>query len=152
MTDDLLEETAIPLPEGYQPLNWFSGFARQIGPLYERIEEDGRYTRAFLVQEHHANGMGNCHGGMLMAFADMAFGHAVTMAYHRYWVTVRLLTDFVSAARVGEWVEGTGTIIGDEDDFVIVQGRIWCGSRTIMTGTGVFKALGARPGKTGQGA
>jgi len=152
MTDDLLEETAIPLPEGYQPLNWFSGFARQIGPLYERIEEDGRYTRAFLVQEHHANGMGNCHGGMLMAFADMAFGHAVTMAYHRYWVTVRLLTDFVSAARVGEWVEGTGTIIGDEDDFVTVQGRVWCGSRTIMTGTGVFKALGARPGKTGQGA
>ncbi|MDX5367200.1 MAG: PaaI family thioesterase, partial [Alphaproteobacteria bacterium] len=77
MTDDLLEENSFTLPAGYQPLNWFSGFGRQIGPLYERIEADGRYTRAFVVQEHHTNGMGNCHGGMLMAFADMAFGHAI---------------------------------------------------------------------------
>ncbi len=59
MTDDLLEENSIALPEGYQNLNWFHGFGRQIGPLYEKTEVDGRYTRAFLVQEHHTNGMGN---------------------------------------------------------------------------------------------
>ncbi|HAC60413.1 MAG TPA: thioesterase [Rhodobiaceae bacterium] len=147
MTDDLLEEDSFILPEGYQPLNWFSGFGRQIGPLYERIEADGRYTRAFVVQEHHTNGMGNCHGGMLMAFADMAFGHSITMSVHRYWVTVRLLTDFLSGAKVGEWVEGTGELVGAEDDFYTVKGRIWCGDRTIMSGTGVFKALGERPAK-----
>ncbi len=111
MTDDLLEEASVPLPEGYQSMNWFRGFGRQIGPLYERIGTDGTYTRAFLVQEHHTNGMGNCHGGMLMAFADMAFGHAITMATHRYWVTVRLLTDFLSSAKVGEWVEGNAEIV-----------------------------------------
>jgi len=147
MTDDLLEEASVPLPEGYQPMNWFRGFGRQIGPLYERIGDDGTYARAFLVQEHHTNGMGNCHGGMLMAFADMAFGHAVTMATHRYWVTVRLLTDFLSSAKVGEWVEGNAEVIGTEEDFFTVQGRIWCGDRTIMTGTAVFKALGERPPK-----
>jgi uncharacterized protein (TIGR00369 family) len=147
MTDDLLEESTVPLPAGYQLMNWSQGFGRQIGPLYEKIEADGRYTRAFLVQEHHTNGMGNCHGGMLMAFADMAFGHAVTMTTHRYWVTVRLLTDFLSAAKIGDWVEGSATIVGTEDDFITVQGRIWCGERAIMTGTGVFKALGDRPAK-----
>lgn len=147
MTDDLLEENTIALPEGYQNLNWFHGFGRQIGPLYERIETDGRYTRAFLVQEHHTNGMGNCHGGMLMAFADMAFGHAITMEVHRYWVTVRLLTDFLSGAKIGDWVEGTADVVGREDDFFTVQGRIWCADRTIMTGTGVFKALSERPPK-----
>ena len=145
MTDDLLEENTIALPEGYQTLNWFQGFGRQIGPLYERIDGDGRYTRAFLVQEHHTNGMGNCHGGMLMAFADMAFGHAITMSVHR--VTVRLMTDFLSGAKIGEWVEGTGEVVGSEDDFFTVKGRIWCGERTIMSGTGVFKALGERPSK-----
>ncbi|MDP2125620.1 MAG: PaaI family thioesterase [Parvibaculum sp.] len=147
MTDDLLEENSIVLPDGYQNLNWFHGFGRQIGPLYEKIETDGGYTRAFLVQEHHTNGMGNCHGGMLMAFADMAFGHAITMEVHRYWVTVRLLTDFLSGAKIGEWVEGTAEVVGREDDFFTVQGRIWCGDRTIMTGTGVFKALSERPPK-----
>ncbi|MEQ8326804.1 PaaI family thioesterase [Parvibaculum sp.] len=147
MTDDLLEEHAISLPEGYQTLNWFHGFGRQIGPLYERIEDNGHYTRAFYVQEHHTNGMGNCHGGMLMAFADMAFGHAITMSVHRYWVTVRLLTDFLSGAKIGEWIEGTGEVVGAKDDFFTVKGRIWCGERTIMSGTGVFKALGERPAK-----
>ncbi|MEN6542778.1 PaaI family thioesterase [Parvibaculum sp.] len=147
MTDDLLEESAFRLPEGYESMNWVRGFGRQVGPLYERINADGTYTRAFLVQDHHTNGMGNCHGGMLMAFADVAFGHAVSMAEHRYWVTVRLLTDFLSSAKVGEWVEGTGEVIGREEDFYTVQGRIWCGERTIMTGTGVFKTLGERPAK-----
>ena len=145
MTDDLLEESVAVIPEGFQAMNWTQGFGRQIGPLYEKIGSDGSYVRAFLVQEHHTNGMKNCHGGMLMAFADMAFGHAVTMAHHRYWVTVRLLTDFLSPAEIGDWVEGTGEITGDEGDFITVRGRIWCGGRTIMSGTGVFKALGERP-------
>lgn len=147
MTDDLLEETTLPLPPGYMPMHWHRGFGRQMGPLYEKIGNDGSYARAFLVEDHHTNGMGNCHGGMLMAFADVAFGHAVTMKTHRYWVTVRLLTDFLSGAKLGEWIEGSGTVVGIDEDFITVQGRIWCGDRVILTGTGLFKALGERPGK-----
>jgi len=145
MTDDLLEETLLPVPEGYEQMNWSRGFGRQIGPLYEKRGDGQAYTRAFRVEEHHTNGMGNCHGGMLMAFADTAFGHVVTMAYHRYWVTVRLLTDFVSAAHLGDWVEGAAEITGEEDGFITVSGKIWVGERTVMTGSGIFKALGERP-------
>jgi len=145
MTDDLLEETLLPVPDGYEQMNWSRGFGRQIGPLYERRGEGKAYTRAFRVEEHHTNGMGNCHGGMLMAFADTAFGHAVTVAHHRYWVTVRLLTDFVSAAHLGDWVEGSAEIAGEEDGFITVSGKIWVGERTVMTGSGIFKALGERP-------
>ena len=145
MTDDLLEETTPDIPPGFQRMNWFQGFGRAIGPLYELDHADGSYVRAFLVCEHHTNGMKNCHGGMLMAFADMALGHAVTMQTNRFWVTVRMVTDFVDAAHVGDWVEGTGTIAASEDDFFTVQGRIWSGPKVIMTATGVFKALGIRP-------
>lgn len=145
MTDDLIEEKNIPVPAGYQILNWFSGFGRQIGPLYDRMDAEGKVCRAFRVQEHHTNGMGNCHGGMLMAFADVAWGHVISIVRPRnHWVTVRLMTDFVSGGKVGDWVEGTSEIIGMEDDFVTVTGRIWCGERSIMTGTGVFKVLGER--------
>jgi acyl-coenzyme A thioesterase PaaI-like protein len=84
---------------------------------------------------------------MLMAFADMAFGHAISLQTHRYWVTVRLVTDFISAAKMGDWVEGTAEIIGVEDDLFTVRGRVWAGDQTLMTGTGVFKALGQRPPK-----
>jgi len=147
MTDDLLEESQLSVPEGFRRMEWFTGFGRQIGPLYYKDNDDGSYVRAFPVCEHHTNGMGNCHGGMLMAFADMAFGHAITRQVNRYWVTVRLLTDFLSSAKQGEWVEGAAEVVGAEDDFYSVKGRIWVGDRTIMTGTGLFKALGERPPK-----
>jgi acyl-coenzyme A thioesterase PaaI-like protein len=147
MTDDLIEEQLPEIPQGYERMNWFQGFGRVIGPLYERIQPDGNYTRAFLVSEQHTNGMRNCHGGMLMAFADMAFGHVISLRTHRYWVTVRLVTDFIAAAKMGDWVEGTADIVGEEDDLYTVRGRVWCGDQTLMTGTGVFKALGQRPVK-----
>ena len=146
MTDDLLEDEAPVIPAEFKRMDWFRGFGRQIGPLYERFDGGEKYVRAFLVCEHHTNGMQNCHGGMLMAFADTAFGHAVSMrARDHYWVTIRLVTDFLSAAKLGDWVEGTGEIVGVEDDVYTVQGRIWSGERTLMTGTGIFKTLGKRP-------
>ncbi len=146
MTDDLLADRAYEIPEGFVQMNWVRGFGRQMGPLFERIEPDGEYVRGFYVAEHHANGMNNCHGGMLMAFADVAFGHCVSIKHpDHFWVTVRLLTDFVSAARLGDWVEGTGEITGEDGDVISVRGRIWSGDRTVMTGTGVFKLLGVRP-------
>ncbi|HTW33384.1 MAG TPA: PaaI family thioesterase [Rhizomicrobium sp.] len=146
MTDDLFESDLPTVPAGYEPMQWTRGFGRQIGPLYQRTGADGSYARAFLVCEHHTNGMMNCHGGMLMAFADTAFGHAVSMkCADHYWVTVRLVTDFLSAAKLGDWVEGSGDVAGIDDDLYTVKGRIWCGDRTIMTGTGIFKTLGKRP-------
>lgn len=142
MTDDLIDEPH-NVPDGYAPMRWFRGFGNRIGPMYERVLPDGSYTRAFLVDEHHTNGMKNCHGGMLMAFADMAFGHVVSLRSPGYWVTVRLMTDFVGAAALGDWVEGTGELVGRDGDLFTVRGRVWVGERIVMTGTGVFKSLGA---------
>lgn len=145
MTDDLLDEEKFTNPQGFQLMQWSRGFGRTIGPFYERTEKDGGFTRAFLVAEHHTNGMQNCHGGMLMAFADTVWGHSISTRKSHYWVTVRMLTDFLSPARLGEWVEGTSELAGTDGDLFTVKGRIWAGERTIMTGTGIFKAIGARP-------
>ena len=145
MSDDLFESETTTVPPGFQPMNWSRGFGRQIGPFYERNEPDGRFTRAFLVAEHHTNGMNNCHGGMLMAFADTVFGHPVGVKKRsHHWVTVRMLTDFISPARLGEWVEGTAEVVGEVDDLYTVKGRIWTGDRLIMSGTGVFKMIAPR--------
>ncbi len=147
MTDDLLDEDRTQIPEGFRRMEWFRGFGRQIGPLYQRDGADGSYTRAFLVCEHHTNGMNNCHGGMLMAFADTAFGHAISLKKpNNYWVTIRLVTDFLSPARLGDWVEGSGEIVGEEDGIFTVKGRIWSGAHDVMIGTGIFKTLGERRG------
>lgn len=132
------------IPEGYEPLDWTlspdRGFGGLVGPIYQRAQ-GAHYARAFRVEPRHANGVGSCHGGMLMAFADAAFGHAVSVRVPHFWVTIRLTIDFLSGARVGDWVEGTGTILGEAGDLYTVQGRVWCGARTILTGSGVFKTI-----------
>ena len=143
MTDDLDRSQTFDLPEGYQLLPWHRGFGRQVGPLFEKRGPDG-ITRAFRVEEHHTNGMMNAHGGMLMTFADMAWGAAVESDEDSWWVTIRLLCDFLSGAKHGEFVEGKATIVAEEANVYTVEGRIWTGDRTLLTGSGIFKVIERR--------
>jgi acyl-coenzyme A thioesterase PaaI-like protein len=150
MSDDLTDAQAAALPEGYSLLNWSRGFGRQIGPLYEQSAGPGEATMGFRVEEHHTNGLGNCHGGMLMSFADMAWGRIISLRKSYSWVTVRLNCDFLSGAQLGDFVEGRGELIAEQDLVFTVRGRIWAGERTLMTGTGVFKALSPRAPRPGE--
>lgn len=139
-------------PEGYAPLDLRRGFAGCIGPLYRRQGANGALSLGFRVEERHTNGMGNAHGGMLMSFADMAWGHVVSVEMSSYWVTVRLACDFLSSARLGEWVEGAGETLSTANGLFVVRGRVWCGDRVLMTGSGVFKPLAERPPRPGEKA
>ncbi len=144
LPEDGAPVTPAAIPAGFKPLSTTQGFALQIGPLFQKLEADGAYVRAFRVGPQHTNGMNNAHGGMLMAFADMAFGHVISVRHRQWWITVRLLCDFVGPAQVGAWVEGQGEILGVRGDLYTVRGRIWVGDRTIMTGDGLFKAVARR--------
>jgi len=88
--------------------------------------------------------MTNAHGGMLMTFADMSWGAAVVQTDKTWWVTVRLVCDFLSGAELGDWVMGQGHVISGVDNLHTVSGRIWTRERLIMTGTGVFKTIEKR--------
>jgi acyl-coenzyme A thioesterase PaaI-like protein len=150
MSDDLTDAQTAAIPDGYAQLNWSRGFGRQIGPLFERRDGVGDATLGFRVEEHHTNGLGNCHGGMLMSFADMAWGRIISLQKSYSWVTVRLNCDFLSGAQLGDFVEGRGELLAEEDMLFTVRGRIWVGERTLMTGTGVFKALSPRKPRPGE--
>jgi acyl-coenzyme A thioesterase PaaI-like protein len=152
MSDDVSAPAEFEIPEGYTALEWRRGFVRQIGPLYRRSNAEGGYTMAFRVEDHHTNGMTNAHGGMLMSFADMAWGHMVSVETSSYWVTVRLTLDFLSSAHLGDWVEGGSEVLSREDELFVVRGKIWSGDRLLMTGTGVFKAIQRRDPRPGEKA
>lgn len=151
MSDDLAAPAEFEVPEGYVSLDWRRGFGRQIGPLYRRQQGD-KATMGFRVEEYHTNGMLNAHGGMLMTFADMAWGHVVSVETSSYWVTVRLVCDFLSSARLHDWIEGGGDVLSVEAGLFVVRGRIWSGDRTLMTGTGVFKPIERREPRPGEKA
>jgi acyl-coenzyme A thioesterase PaaI-like protein len=141
MSDDLTSNQAAVVPDGFVINLWQRGFGRTVGPFYSQRIDDGGEIMAFRVEEHHANGMNNCHGGMLMSFADMAWGRVISNTREMGWVTVRLTTDFLSGAHMGDWVEGSSEIIAEQDDVFTVRGRIWCDDRTLMTGTAVYKGI-----------
>jgi len=141
MSDDLTPLQAAVVPDGYVINLWQRGFGRTVGPVYSTRDEANNEIMAFRVEEHHANGMNNCHGGMLMSFADMAWGRVISNQREIGWVTVRLTTDFLSGAQMGDWVEGGSEIVSEQDDIFTVRGKIWCGDRLLMTGSGVFKGL-----------
>lgn len=149
MSDD--ESAPFEAPQGYQALEWRRGFVHQIGPLYRRHDGE-RTTMGFRVEAHNTNGMSNAHGGMLMSFADMAWGHIVSVETSSYWVTVRLTCDFLSSAHLGEWVEGGGEVLSREGGLYVVRGRVWSGERELVTGTGVFKAIQKREPRPGEKA
>jgi acyl-coenzyme A thioesterase PaaI-like protein len=152
MSDDLTEAQTAVIPAGFETLNWTRGFGRQIGPLYENHLPETKTVLGFRVEEYHTNGMMNCHGGMLMSFADMAWGRVVSVERSSFWVTVRLTCDFLQGAKLGDFVEGSGELISDVDDLFTVRGRIWTGDTTLMTGIGVFKALKPREPRPGEKA
>ena len=145
MSDDLTRNQTFDTPEGYSILPWHRGFGRQIGPLFEKRDETG-LTRAFRVEEYHTNGMMNAHGGM-MTFADMAWGAAVEKDEDTWWVTVRLMCDFLSGASMGSFVEGKAEVVGRQGDIFTVEGRIWTGDKLLMRGTGIFKVIERRDGQ-----
>lgn len=151
MSDDIDAPTEPGLPAGYAPVDWRRGFGHLVGPLYRRIQ-DGATSMAFRVNEQHTNGMANAHGGMLMTFADMAWGQIVSIERSAYWVTVRLTVDFLASAHLGEWVEASGDLLSARDDLFIVRGKLWSGERLLATGTGVFKPLAAREPRPGEKA
>ena len=150
MSDDLTEVQAAVVPDGFVINLWQRGFCRTVGPFYsKRDEATNEEVMAFRVEEHHANGMGNCHGGMLMSFADMAWGRVISNTREMGWVTIRLTTDFLSGAHMNDWVEGTSEIVAEQDDVFTVRGRIWCADWTLMTGTGVYKGIRSIARKAG---
>jgi uncharacterized protein (TIGR00369 family) len=151
MSDDLAPPAPLEAPDGYVALDFRRGFVGQIGPLH-RCVSGGIVTMGFRVEERHTNGMKNAHGGMLMSFADMAWGQIVSVETSSYWVTVRLTVDFLSSAHVGEWVEGGSEVIEAKEDLFLVRGRVWVGDRTLMTGTGVFKPIQRRDPRPGEKA
>ena len=129
MSDDVEAAAPRPVPAGFEDWGWRRGFGGACGPLYSRQMTDFRRVMGFRVDEHHTNGMKAAHGGMLMTFADIAWGNLVSVERSSYWVTIKLTCEFLSSARLGEWVEGGGEVLHMVDDVFTVAGKVWVDDR-----------------------
>jgi len=130
------------IPDGFMPIEKPSSFGQLIGPVYERVDEDGSFTRALQVEDKHTNLGGVVHGGVLMAFVDVIMG---TISYRhacRPGASIRIVSDFVAPARIGDWLEGRGEVVKATKSVVFARGRLNVGGRTILTASGNYKLQG----------
>jgi len=119
-------------------------FPHFVGPVLERLE-DGRRIFAFQADGRHANDRGVVHGGMLVTFADQAFGELVLDSVGRkLCATIQLNTQFIAAVQIGDFVEGRGEIVRSTRSLVFLRGMLTVGDRTVAAIDGIWKVLHAQ--------
>lgn len=117
-------------------------FSGQLGRVWTRGRgSESELEVGFHAAAAHTNGhLGTIHGGLLMTFADVALGMAVTDTIGApRCTTVSLQLQFVSAGRVGEFVVCRPEIVRRTRNLMFMRGLIAVSDRPVATADGIWK-------------
>jgi len=135
-----MSETIVqPVPEGFVPMPTGLGFSDTLQPSYRRIQDDS-VSFGLVVQPHHGNLMGICHGGVLMTLADIAAANGVNVARGVLAgsPTINLALDFISAARIGQWIQADVHLVTVKRRFGFCSGAIVSSDGVVARFNGTF--------------
>ena len=127
------------VPAGFIAMPTGLGFTDTIQPSYRRIEGDS-VSFGLVVQQQHGNIMGICHGGVLMTLADIAAANGVNVARGVLAgsPTINLAVDFISAARIGQWIQADVHLVTVKRRFGFCSGAIVNGQGVVARFNGTF--------------
>jgi acyl-coenzyme A thioesterase PaaI-like protein len=129
-----------PVAAGWEAVD-DPGFIGLVGPIFRR-GRDGCDEYGFVAAPKHANVHNVVQGGMLMTFADRAFGRTAWQAAGRGVATVQFDMQFVSAAQIGDFVETQPEVVRRTSALVLMRGTLSAGPRIVAIANGVWKILG----------
>ena len=134
-------------PEGFQPMHSGGPYFTHLGPLFSRRDDANMVVIGLRVDKKHTNMLGITHGGMLVTFADGALGINLSIARDppQPMVSVHLSSDFLDAARPGDWMEAHVRIRKQGTRLSFADCELLVGDKTILRCSGVFAVIG-RPG------
>lgn len=127
-------------PPGYHPLPLPDGFYRTIGGLWGRRVGD-RLTLGFRIGRNHVNGIGICHGGMMVTIADiqMGVGPCVEHGIDAFLVTVSLNSNFVGPGRLGQWIEASSRTVRMTRTLCFVDGLVTADGEPALQASAVMR-------------
>ncbi|MGJ7918578.1 PaaI family thioesterase [Massilia sp. LXY-6] len=130
------------VPPGFEKLQRGGPYVAAMGPLYFR-RADAVVVIAMRVAQRHTNMRGIAHGGMLASLADSALGIGMTIACEgrHSFVTVNLSTDFVEAARPGDWIEAHIDVQRIGSRMAFANCYLQVEDRRILRASGVFAVM-----------
>lgn len=132
------------VPAGFERLKRGGPYMANLGDLY-CSRENGAIIIGMRITDNHTNMRGIAHGGMLASLADSALGLGLTMHCEgrQSFVTVNLSTDFIDAARPGDWVEAHVDIQKLGARVAFANCYLQVGSKRILRASGVFAVMNA---------
>lgn len=134
--------TAEEVPPGFERHLRSSGLTAPWEPLYSR-RIDGVVVIGFRASPAHANSRSLVHGGLLSALADNAMGLSCGSGLEDAagLVTVSLSVDFVSSARLAQWVEIRPTVIKAGGSLCFASAIVYADDTVCARASAVFRAL-----------
>ena len=122
------------IPAGFEPHFRKSPLTEPWEPVFSRRTPD-RVVIGLRAREPHTNSRGMVHGGLIAALADNAMGLSCVAVLtdegrkpEGGLVTVSMATDFVGAAKLGQWLEF--------DTQYVKTGRTLCFAQSFVTADG----------------
>ena len=135
-------DAELPPPEGYVLAQGRGPYTTHNGPIY-RLDEGDTWKRGFRVLRRHCNSFGLVHGGWYMSFVDGVLAEAVHRASGAPSLTVRMTSDFLASARIGDWVEGTGRCTRVTRTLAFAEAELYSGGKRLFTASAVFALMAA---------
>jgi uncharacterized protein (TIGR00369 family) len=152
MDDDSIEA----VPEGFTRLPTGLGFTDNLQPCFRRVEGES-VSFGLVVEQQHGNVMGMCHGGVLVTLADItaATGVNVARGIRAGSPTINLAVDFITAARMGQWIQADVHSVTVKRRFGFCSGLIISSAAVVARFSGTFylpdhKGM-VKPGAIGDG-
>lgn len=138
---DMPQPATPAIPDGFAPMPHGSEYGDHIGPFLLRRIDDTRFELGLMIEKHHMNGQGFCHGGVLMGMADTLLGSLVWwQSGKRPCATLTLNTDFVGNVKQGDFIVGKAEVTRLARSVAFVQGELKTSDgKKVMTATGVWK-------------
>jgi uncharacterized protein (TIGR00369 family) len=122
----------------FTPIPDAGPFLDHVGPVFG----DGEVV-ALRVEARHLNVSGTAQGGLLATLVDFALGRAIRSSAEdgRRAATVSLTTDFLGAAKEGDWVEARTEVERLGGTLAFADCSLTVEEREIVRGRAVFAVL-----------
>jgi uncharacterized protein (TIGR00369 family) len=137
------------IPEGFTPLVPGGTWLTHAGPLFQKDAPHGGVVIGLRIADKHTNMRGIAHGGMLVTLADSALGRNMhlTRKPSAPMVSVNLSTDFLGAAKVGDWLEAHVEIRKHGARLSFAECQLVVDGKVVVRCSGVFAVVGSAANK-----
>ena len=119
----------------------FPGYMELVGPLWSRREEAG-WAYGLLATPRHLNPAGIVHGGLITSLLDQALSiNAWEAMGRRACVTIQLDTQFMAAAREGQFLVVRSRAVRTTNTLAFMQGALSVSDEEIATASALLKLI-----------